>query len=249
MHHFQKIALCGALSFTATLPQDAFAHGGRRFEVQIIDNQLVAQGYITSGEDDGGGVVRPYHNAIHDHWTNFASNTGASATLPGFDVLNEADALIDSNLQWTLTGVFKWAPTDTELQPLAPTETIFISQGGTVASSVDLITPNANTSLQLLDAFNGANGDDLDLSYEYLSNPLDVPVGTIYVVASELSTSAAGVESSDTVYTLLSPDGNNHAERLHHASLHLESLLGTPVPEPATATIGVLSLIALRRRR
>ena len=40
------------------------------FEIVVNDGQLAAQGYISNGVDDGGGVVRPYLNAIHGHWAN-----------------------------------------------------------------------------------------------------------------------------------------------------------------------------------
>lgn len=68
-----------------------FAHGGRRFGVKGLGDKLFAQGYDRVGNDDGGGGVRPYFNAMHDHFNDL---TGAStADLPGFDLLDEADEM------------------------------------------------------------------------------------------------------------------------------------------------------------
>ena len=54
--------ILGALTTTVC------AHDGRRLEIKVVDNQLVAQGYVSNGVDDGGGLVRPYYNTIHGHW-------------------------------------------------------------------------------------------------------------------------------------------------------------------------------------
>ena len=59
----------------------ASAHDGRRFEILLADDQLLALGYNSSGVDDGAGVTRPYYNAMHDHWSNLGPGLGATADL------------------------------------------------------------------------------------------------------------------------------------------------------------------------
>ncbi len=226
----------------AALATPAWAHDGRRFEVKIVNDQLVAHGYISDGEDDGGGVVRPYFNAIHDHWANNPVADAASADLPGFDVLDDADALIGHDLIWTLTGVRKWNTPATSgpvvLDDLAPGEELFVRFG---ASTVSATAPGP---LTLVNGFTGSNGVDLDLAYDIGVRP----AGAIYVLEGTLSTTATGVADSSTVYTILSPDGATPMERLHHPSLYLETQLGVPVPEPA-ALAPLAGCLALLRRR
>ncbi|MEL6741291.1 MAG: prepilin-type N-terminal cleavage/methylation domain-containing protein, partial [Planctomycetota bacterium] len=64
-------------------------HDGRRLRIEVVDNTLVAQGYISGANpsDDGGGVVRPYINAIHGHWENNPASgvNAASARRPRTD--------------------------------------------------------------------------------------------------------------------------------------------------------------------
>ena len=45
-----------ALIGASLLASAAHAHGGRRFEIKVVDDQLVTQGYISTGVDDMGGV-------------------------------------------------------------------------------------------------------------------------------------------------------------------------------------------------
>jgi len=278
--------LC-TFSVTALLTAQAFGHGGRRFEIKVIGNQLTAQGYITGGasNDDGGGHVRPYYNAIHDHWRNLGTSA-ATASLPGFDVLDEADTLQGNSLNWTYTGVYKWTPTDSSgghnseeghtagdlitltdpvlvhdgphgssdtipsfLSPLDHSEQVFVTRDSQSVSSRQLADSSVDATFKLVENLNGTNGLDIDFSYDYLSDTPNLPAGTIYVITGKLSTDAHGIADSATVYTIISPDGNGHAERLHIESLQLEGLLGTPVPEPAAASMGLLSFVLLRRRR
>jgi len=245
---------------TLTLP--ALGHDGRRFEVKIVDNQLVTQGYLSDGSDDGGDNTlvnvngtdlnyRNYYNAIHGHFSNSTIISDfASANLPGYDVLTNANDLIGSDLKMTITGFSKWTSPalsgPVTLSPLDPTEFIEVVYGGTIVNSQTFgTTPNDDT-ITLLASFNGGNGVDLDLSYDLTG---DNPVGEIYVIESVLSTSAAGIADSSTVYTILSPDGTTPQEKLHHQSLHTERELGTPAPEPASIAMLALLPVLMRRRR
>lgn len=234
------------LTGLATLPFCApvLAHDGRRFEIKVVDNQLVAHGYISDGVDDGGGVMRPYFNAIHGHFEN-KTNNFATADLPSFDVLDDADALIGHDLVMTITGFRKWSSPDTtgpvNLTPLDADESMEVVFGGESVASSGPLDP-----LTLLGNFNGSNGSDLDLSYDFFG---DNPVGEIYVIQSVLTTTAPGVADSTTIYTILSPDGSTPMEKLHHASLFTEQALGTPIPEPAMLGLAALLPLLMCRRR
>lgn len=228
------------LSFTVP----AFGHDGRRFEVQVVDNQLVAQGYLDNIADDGGGLVRPYVNAIHGHFSNGGPGF-AFATLPGYDILGNADALIGHDLTWEAVGFSVWRTPAMSgsivLDVLGAGEQINVLKGlETVDSSLGL------GSIELLSSVGSSTVLDLDLSYEFYG---DHPNGEIYVIESRLTTSAPGIADSGTIYTLLSPDGSTMAERLHHQSLHAESELGTFVPEPSSLAIAALLPLLMRRRR
>lgn len=212
----------------------------------MVNNQLVAHGY-NSGADDGGGSPRPYYNAIHDHWANNPSTTinAASADLPGYDIFSSG-ALAGESVTLTLLGASKWvsppmSPTPgtvPTLTPLTAGETIFIRYSGTT------IDTDALGSLLLHHSVSGAGVADLDLSYDIAARPADV----LYILEQQLATGAPGVLSSATTYTILSPDGDNPAQRLHHASLFLENHLGTPIPEPTTIGVMLIAGLVLLRR-
>lgn len=234
------------------LSTPVLAHDGRRFEVQVIDNQLVAQGYISGqgATDDGGGLIRPYTNAIHGHFSNSQLQPSyATATLPGYNVLDDADPLTGFDLTMTIIGFQKWSSPamsgPVHLTSLDNDEIMAVNYGGVsvLSTTFGTIGPDAFT---LVNSFNGTDAGDLDLLYEFVG---DNPSGEIYVLQSILSTNAPGIADSDTVYTLLSPDGDNMAERLHHASLYLESQLGVPVPEPNSLSLFGLGVLLLSRRR
>lgn len=226
------------ISFTAP----ALAHDGRRFEVQIVDDQLVAQGYLDNIPDDGGGVVRPYVNAIHGHFSNGGPGF-AFATLPGYDILGNADALIGHDLTWEATGFSVWrTPSMTgtvSLDTLGAGEQIKVLKG---LQSVD--SELGLGSIELLSSVTGSTVLDIDLSYEFYG---DHPSGEIFAIESKLTTSAPGVADSGTIYTLLSPDGATPMEKLHHHSLNAESQLG--VPEPGSLAMAALLPLLMRRRR
>ncbi|MCA9282838.1 MAG: hypothetical protein KDA30_12415, partial [Phycisphaerales bacterium] len=99
-----SVVLCTISALTTTV----CAHDGRRLEIKVVDNQLVAHGYVSNGVDDGGGLVRPYYNTIHGHWT-FDPTPGvvaASADLPGFDLF-DSGALAGHSLELTVVGATK----------------------------------------------------------------------------------------------------------------------------------------------
>ncbi len=231
-------AICG-------LAVSAAAHPGRRFQIQVVDGQLRAQGYITDGVDDGNGLMRPYYNSIHDHWTNVPGDTTAISIQPGYDLLDPGP-LVGEDIMLRLIGASKWvAPpmmpmpgTIPLLEPLGPGETISVTFNQT---SVNTDSPGL-LPLLFETPVNGAI--DMDPLYAIGQHPANV----IYVLQFELSTTAPGVAASDPIHVLMSPDGDNMMMRLHHASLYLESYLGIPSPS-ALAMLGLAGLGACRRRR
>jgi len=206
----------------------ADAHDGRRFEIKIHQGQLVAHGYNSAGVNDGGGVERDYYNALHDHWTwnPVPSVNASSADLPGFDVF-EPGPLLGHDLTLTLTGARKWvsppmSPPDgtvPDFVALDPAETIFVGYQGDLMDTVTLGAVTLATDLAPAGAL------DLDLAFDIAQRP----AGVLYVLEFELSTDAPGIAGSDTVHIILSPDGDNPMQKLHHASLYLERYLGTPI--------------------
>jgi len=233
-----------ALTLAVLTATPALAHDGRRFEIQIFDGQLVAQGYITDGIDDGGGVVRPYLNTIHGHFENKTSNF-ATADLPGYDILGNADALIGYSLIWEPIAFSKWTTPDTtgpvSLTPLDAGETIEVVFGGSGVSSDGPFGP-----IEFFASVPGSNAGDIDLSYDFFG---DNPAGQLYVIQSVLKTDAPGIADSATIYTILSPDGVTMQERLHMPSLFAEQSLGAPVPEPGAMGLAALLPVLMRRRR
>lgn len=224
----------------------AAAHNGRRFQVQVRNQQLVAQGYITAGvADDGGGTTRPYLNAIHDHWANLG-DASAVSNLPGFDVL-DTTVLEGFDLSLVFVDAFQWSnpPTD----PAANLAPRFLNLDSTIGiefgATIDTIDGG---SLPLANNIPPAGLRDLDPLYAISGTPSDV----IHVLEWQLTTDAPGVADSDSIYTILSPDGVGPVERLHEASLLTERFLGQAVPEPsafATTLGGFLLAFAAAGRR
>ena len=151
------------------------AHDGRRFDITVIDNQLYAQGYLSNpvaGSDDGGGLVRPYFNAVHSHFSNSNSGSNAFADLPGFDIrVSNARELQGHDLVLTLIGSGKWdspIPQDgsglaqdfgvPNLTGLASGETLFVSNA---TELVDTSTLGSITLAQNI------TGDVLDIDPDY----------------------------------------------------------------------------------
>ncbi len=221
----------------------AHGHTGRIFEIEFIGGKLVAQGANT-GDDDGAPARRPYQNAMHDHWSNeeFGS-IKAIARLPAFDILSPPAEILGADLVLSLKAAWKWdnpplmpnAQTIPELQPLGPDERVYVSG---LSGRLDSASPG---SITLLDRIPEGGRNDIPLLYQSFTQPTN----SIFVLEFELSSSVPGIESSDPIYALLSPAGETPQERLHHASLFLESHLGTAVPEPSCASLCWLGCIAL----
>lgn len=237
---------CGACCF-AVLPS-AHGHDGRRFDVGLAGDRLVAQG-VNTGNDDGAPAVRPYQNVIHDHWHNSPLGLdSASASLPGFDIRPPVDgALVGYPMYLTLESVVQWdAP---PLTPLAGTTPTFSGlQSGElvkVTTGVQSTTSGALGSVLLTPSVKSAGELDIDLLYEINTRPEN----RIYILSFVLSSGNPLVADSDRVHVLLSPDGANPMEKLHHASLFLEEYaatrtVGVAVPEPsALIVVGLAGLL------
>ncbi len=241
------------------------AHTGRRLEVKTeLDGgmeKLYAQGYNSSGTDDGGGVTRSYTNVIHDHWSNVFG--AATSGLPSFDVLT-AGNLQGYSLYAELVGVTKWVDPPlvemggmmmvpdgtTPLLESLTTENLIVSKGSQLVSNNALGTLTLDNSIS-------ASGEHLDLIYGIDLEPANV----LYALEWVLSTDAPNIMASDSIYAILSPDGANMAEKMHMESLYLESYLGNGPnggggmnmsPEPSAGfllCLGFLAVAGLRRRR
>ncbi|MEM9296714.1 MAG: hypothetical protein AAGA57_13025, partial [Planctomycetota bacterium] len=280
-----------ALVLAAACATPALAHDGRRFQVEVVDNQLVARGLNTQNNaiSPGGQTTvidtkgfRPYTSANHGHWTypDAVTTLVPGSTLPGYDLGQGADALAGHDLTYTITGAFKWTGVSAVLvpdptfvlptlpafvpdgtvpnfEPLAPEEEIrvaYIDPDSLVFSDVTTDAPGG--TLPLVNSFDGvlnfdadgfadapgSNGYDIDVTYAYFHDQDALPVDTLYVIESTLSTTAPGVADSDTIYTILSPDGANPAQRLHFAALYVEAFLGTFLPGDANGD-GVVDLL------
>lgn len=174
-----------ALAVATLAAAPTLAHNGRRMEIKIVNDALVAQGYNSTGEDDGAGVVRPYYNAIHDHWENLGAGLGATADLPGFDIF-EAGPLVGHSVTLTLNAGFKWvdpplmppAGTVPDLTPLDGADEVFVTLG------LDSASTNSPGPLTLSASVPAGGAEDIDLTYDIGVEPS----GVIYVLEFTLST-------------------------------------------------------------
>lgn len=259
---------------TSLLASVASAHDGRRFDVQVVDDQIVAQGYISGSNpnDDGGGVVRDYYNAVHGHWENLGDTPILSrSTLPGFDI-KDVPELVTEDISLTLTGVKKWA--DAPFSDFAGGHAAHDGHGGhgghvghglvspnfidipsdeAVQVRVDAVGETLALGVSFTDPSVTAD-EHYDLTFDYLAgDPLAnavAPDDSIYLVEFEISTSADGILPSDTINAILSPPGMS-TPGSHGLSLATEQALGTPIPEPGSLAVLVAVGVpfVLRRRR
>ena len=251
------------LTIALTSAQMLLAHGGRRLDVVVIDGKLHAQGY-NSGSFDQADYLRPYTNAIHNHWSAGSDVTG----LPGFDVTfansfvdengttqqygyqNDASQLSGFDLSIELTGAGKWtSPTTTTYveSPFDINESISVAFGSTLINTDNLGTGTSLVFDLVTDWSNPLNRLDLDPAY--LLDVAPEVSGSLYFLEWELSSENPDIESSDSVYTIFAPPGQVHGQ-----ALELEQTLGAAaatVPEPsALGLIGLgVSILATRRRR
>ncbi|MDB4766716.1 hypothetical protein OAG71_03405 [bacterium] len=253
---FQTLIYAAAVLSSSACCHQASAHDGRRLDIQVINNQLFAQGYLSGfvqGETVNEQPVREKYNVVHDHFTNIPS--GAIGSLPGFDIV-DASPLLGSSVTLELLGVTKWTPPARDplaaeqmfgvpaLEALSANETLsigFSTQAGIDSNSLGSFTLASDISAPVL---------DIDLNYSLDADP----TGSIYAVQWQLATDNPNIADSSGVYTLLSPGGMGPDERLHFQSLALEDFLGVTVaavPEPGPLALLALSIVpvTLRRRR
>ena len=76
---------------------------------------------------------------------------------------------------------------------------------------------------QLLENVGGVT-PDLDFKY-FIDNHNSTE---IYYLEFKLKTNAPGIDDSDSIFVIQSPDGIGAVERMHFQSLYLESYLGSP---------------------
>ncbi|MEN1681124.1 MAG: hypothetical protein AAGJ46_16175 [Planctomycetota bacterium] len=219
--------------------------------MELVDGKLQTQG-INTGPEDGAPAVRPYLNAIHHHWSNVEAQGFAFSLLPGFDVPPNA-TLTGHRLELELTGVSRWIDpplmpdsfTSVRLSPLAAGIELSIAGNGEVDSE-------RLGTLPLLESTPPEGASDLDLYYQIN----DLPSSEIYVLTLVMSAyppagAPSGIESSDPIHVILSPDGASPQSRLHHASLFLEAHLAS-VPEPSSACVSsamICVALLIRRKR
>lgn len=127
------------------------------------------------------------------------------------------------------------------LTPLANGEFVRVSSDN---ATVDSNNPD---TMVLTPLVTSAGEPDIDLLYEVNARPAN----RIHVLAMRLSSGNPIVEDSDLIHVILSPDGENAIDKLHHASLYLEQNISSAVivPEPTSATTFVTFLLVLAWRR
>ena len=218
MKLFKHLTL--ALTLALLSSELLLAHGGRRLDVVVIDGKLHAQGY-NSGSFDRADYLRPYTNAIHNHWAPGSDVT----SLPGFDV-TFANSFVDET---GTTQAYGYQNDARELEGFDLS--IELTLG------FDLVTDWSNPR------------NRLDLDPSYLLDLEPEPTGSIYFLQWQLSSDNPEIESSDAVYTIFSPPGQVHPQSLALEQTLGTSLSAVPEPS-AVALIGLgLSILAVRRRR
>ncbi len=97
----------------ASLTGTASAHDGRRFQVEVVNDQLQARGVSTQDQTNGSVVIdprglRPYINAQHGHWEDAGASQVPQDDLPGYDIGAGGSALTGGSVTWTLKSATKW---------------------------------------------------------------------------------------------------------------------------------------------
>ena len=250
---FFTASIVALLTVTTT-----FAHGGRRFDVVVIENQIFAQGYNSGDSTDGAPRIRPYLNAIHTHW---APGVGTGAIdLPGFDVFqsdtvevqgenftysyeNDANLLSGFDLNLQLVGAGKWDNPGDGAIDLGSLDGEVLGFGTAVGLLTSETIGSDSPQLTLIAANDWADPTDIDPDYSIDTDP----TSALYFLQFQLSSSNPLIQNSDPISVVFAPNGQFHPQ-----ALQLESALGTSaVPEPASVSllaIGGLGLF-LRRRR
>jgi hypothetical protein len=247
------------LALTGSLAAPASAHVGRRMRLDVADGKIVAYGANT-GLPDGLPDVRPYAGVVHDHWKNYnipalPNPIFASTFLPEFDVPASVTGLVGYSLQLDLIDAWKWAnpmlghhghhghSTTPTFSPLAPGEVIRIE--GALNTWTDTTQFG---SLTLLEEVPAGGDSDVPILYSINGHPSnEIHVLKMIVSASSL-TGGPAILPSNPIYILLSPDGANMTEKLHHESLFLEEYLSS-VPEPSSAGLLLLGFALSRHAR
>ncbi|MEM9185337.1 MAG: hypothetical protein AAGB00_02425 [Planctomycetota bacterium] len=232
-----------AATVAVAVVTEAHGHAGRRLQVEVVDGKLQAQG-IDTGQASGAPAVRPYVNAIHEHWQNVPGSGFAFARLPGFDVPpTQALAGHDLELDWISTQ--RWVspppmPTETtvpRLEPLAPGTRISIS-------AVSDANSDSRGALVLVESVQAVGAADVDLYYQINGLPTDEIYVLTFILSAHPESGVAGaIAASDPISILLAPDGTTPAERLHHSAQFLEAYVAT-VPEPGVPAAAALFLLA-----
>ena len=240
VNHWTSILIAWLLAASVTM-----GHGnGRLFDIAVVDGKLVAQGYNTGGFD-GLDSIRPYFNSIHDHFNFIGTETHplGVTNYPSWDigVLPAADIspLIGYELSIELVGSGKWvnippqdgtgaaqdfgAPELVQFDPehlqVHPSELIRIRFGNKMINTLQLGEFQFSPSVA---------GVMVDLDFEYFIDNHNAE--EIYFLQWKLKTNAPGVEDSETIFVIQSPDGFGPEARLHFQSLYLEQYLGTERP-------------------
>ena len=248
-----------ALSWAPFVPVDsAHGHAGRKFLVEVVNGKLQVQG-VNTGVPDGAPASRPYINAIHDHWQNITPPPGsgleprATSFLPDYEiqigtafvVLREHEVTLDlvRASQWVNPPPMPMLGTVPDLQPLDLGEVIQIEAANT-------ITTDTLGTLLLSASVPPSGIEDILVNYSISGHP----AAEIHVLEFRMSATPTNpnlpdrIADSNPIFVVLSPDGENPVEKLHHTSLFLAEYLAAQsvkVPEPATLAMGASAFTLL----
>lgn len=250
MNHFTTFQLVGRVAALLTLIASAHgarAHDGRRFDVQVVANQLVAQGRNT-GPDDGLPSLRPYVNSIHDHWRNVPSLGIATTVAPEFDIRQAVGQLVGYEVTLDWIDARRWVDPPMMPDPMMPIVLEPLAPGEVISIVDDFHTVTSNTFGELTLHPSVPTGGAVDLSFVYALNHLpgrEIHVLTFQMKATPTQAGLPPLLPSDPLHILLSPEG-----QLHHHALFLEQAIHTNVvPEPTSAIVLAIAGAFLLLRR